>query len=144
MTTKQINSLVSKYKKTRFSKGKSFNLDFLVKHAHITPLGASFTREEATKFNSQVVAAYTQINKVLALRGLYCKSSNYYSKFTIIQNTAAKVKDYRKKATVNLKAAVTLAQGDYAYAGQWKSLTKAEQARVDTHIHRTSFQLTRY
>jgi hypothetical protein len=145
MTVKEMNRLIAKYKHTRFAKGKSFDLNFLVKHMDITPLPTSFSRVEAAKFNASVVKAYTSLNKLLAHRGLYIKAENYYSNFKIISEPTKKVADYRLKAETNKKAADNLSNGIYSYGSSWsKSLNKAEQQRVQSHVYRPTFAINRY
>lgn len=93
----------------------------------------------STKDSLTFVTAYTRINKLLALRGLYMKSENYYTKFTIIEkdNTGKKVKDYYDKATFCEKAGDTLLTGFKQYQANWSPLQSSEIERISSHIYRS-------
>jgi len=70
------------------------------------------------------VSAYTTLNKILAFRGMYIKSSNYYSKFTVLPSVDVKsrVASYSSTSRTQATAGSNLKAGISRSSSVWRSL----------------------
>ena len=82
------------------------------------------------------VNAYNSINRVLARYGLYMKSSDYYSTFTIIEKDAVaeRTKAYITRAKTLQKRAATLLTGMHKNDSEITSLSPAEIQEISKSI----------
>ena len=79
------------------------------------------------------VAAYTTLNKAMAQRGLYIKSSNYYETFTVLDlaATTARANGYAKVARTKASAGTFLDTNIKTFKCKWTKLnSKVEIPRL--------------
>lgn len=77
---------------------------------------------QAMQFNMLKLAKYTKVNKLLAKRGLYIKSKNYYTEFTvhgIKSDVETKLTQQEYKRTVAKLDQETLRKGYRNYRGNY-------------------------
>jgi hypothetical protein len=85
----------------------------------------------------KLVAAYTDLNKILRKRGLAIKSSNYYQSFCVVEDAGKKVQSQRAKVQRITASANDLNQGLFAFGGQYTArLTDAE---IESFVDESAF-----
>lgn len=125
-----INDIITAHRSV-FTAGSSFTAEWLD-----TNLASLFPRlASSTSLNDLMFAritAYTKLNKVLAERGLYIKSTNYYSEFKVLDKVAAtkRITGYAKVGTAAFKASTRLAIGVDHYSCKWRKLTVKQLINV--------------
>ena len=99
------------------------------------------THYEFASFNFKKLQKYTELNKLLARRGVYIKQRFYGAFYDILprDNTDKKVKYYKIKSGHMQRASTILKTGRERYDSIWKRLSIKEVREVATYIG-TDFQ----
>ena len=136
-----MNNLISA-NKASFKAGSTMSAkDFLSLAAQISGLNApaySANPSNVSKYNLQIVGAYTKFNKLLAARGLVIKAKDYYSSFTIVDSSrvTAEVERISARAASCAVASTNLQTGYSLYAAKFSKLKPTELVRVSSYITR--------
>lgn len=138
MTTNQqveaLQNFLDKHqRKFASDSGKRISATWIKKHlAWLVP-------ELATADPSQTRDIYaflkvqSKLNRVLAQRGMYIKTENYYQWFRVLsaEATSKKVKSYLAKSRGNKTAANRLSSGLIRHKAKWSRLNTAETKTVE-------------
>lgn len=136
-----MNNLIAS-NKASFKAGTTMSCkDFLSLASQVTGLNApAYQAKPAniTKYNLQIVAAYTKFNKLLAARGLVIKAKNYYSSFEVVDSSrvTAEVERISARATTCATASINLQTGFSKFGAKFSKLKAPELARVSSYITR--------
>ena len=76
--------------------------------------------------------AYVTLNKALAERGLYIKSSNYYEDYEVLtrDETKKRISDYYHTSATQQRAGACLHRNIAAYNSKWRKLGKRQLSKL--------------
>ena len=99
------------------------------------------THRDYSTFNFIKLSAYTELNKLLARRGVCIKQKNYGEMYEILpkESTDSKVYHYREHAAHMLNASKVLQTGRKRYDSVWQRLSTSEIVKVAQYIRTTSY-----
>jgi len=129
-----INDFISANKST-FQQGADFTAAWLDSNlAWLVPGLATATNP--MELGLRRVSAYTQLNRILAFRGLYIKSSAYYTNFHVLAaNTIKKqAKQMLHESTNKEESAVDLINGQSSYKSKWRKMGTTQISHTATRL----------
>lgn len=131
----KINAHITKQGKL-YTPGKTITAKVLASKAQTVFPYLQECDPKQTRGAVQFMRAYTQLNKVLRLRGLQLRASNYYEEFRVLstEEVAAKVDHLHRRSAVIARAATTLAVGLAVHKNQWTPLTDTEKADLHKYL----------
>jgi len=136
---KRLNNIIDTNRSV-FTAGKTFTQSWLMNTYGIAPMAMNPSPKDVARFNLKLVTAYTKLNKLLAKRGLYVKSTNYYETFEVLtlEKAISKVKKYKNKAKGDKAASRNLDKGIKNFKSKWtKKLSKDEINEVASYIDKS-------
>lgn len=85
-------------------------------------------QKEMLQYQMSKMQMYTALNKLLRKRGLYIRSSDYYSTFELIpkMEVPSKVTAYQKSSSICHRNSIELSTGSKKYKSRWSKLSKQE------------------
>ena len=89
-------------------------------------------QKEMLQYQMSKMQMYTALNRLLRKRGLYIRSSDYYSTFQLIPKVEVptKVAAYQKSSRTCHRNSIELSTSSKKYKSRWSKLSKQELASL--------------
>ena len=127
----QLNQAITAHH-THFVSGNTIQASlieefFAIAPLHVTRLATA--KAEVTRYQLQMLTAYTRLNRLLRNRGLVLKQSHGHYEVLGLQRAQHKVEKYYSVADRNNYQAAQLRRGLVTHRSQWSPLTQEELQR---------------
>jgi len=126
----KINRFISN-NRSKFTQGATFDAAWL--DNKLTWLVPELSKKcHPIKQGLNRMTAYVTLNKALAERGLYIKSSNYYENYKVltIEGVNQQVNRYYQTAEIKTRAGSCLHKNTIAYKSKWRKLGKRQLSKL--------------
>ena len=127
----QLNQIITAHH-THFVSGNTIQASFIEELFAITPLRVTrlaTAKAEVTRYQLQMLTAYTRLNRLLRNRGLVLKQSHGNYEVLGLQRAQHKVEKYYQVADRSNYQAAQLRRGLVTHRSQWSPLTDEELQR---------------